>query len=282
MGTVTGMLTQARKLLGTTEHPAGSNHNGVTTWYGFDGAWCDMSVSYEAAHSDNVAAIGGKFAYVPAHMAWGRAKYGIHHGSVPPAGAVVGYRWDRAKGTTSCDHVGICEKNNGDGTFYSLEGNIGDAFRREHRDLTYVSCWFMPKYDNTPSSEDDMPNYVSLGMKKAQTVKSGQAKTAVFDVEYSDKAKSHADGTFPGVLSGGKNGAQFVIEVDASGVAGSMRLVETDPAKKYAVTKAYPLRPIGVETFVGLCDPNQHLYVEVHPSADGAANVAVKAQYWNR
>ena len=162
MGTKTGMIKAARNNLGMTEHPPGSNHNAITVWYNAhiaaigDGAWCDMSVTKEAYDSGNEDAVlggdGKGFAYVPAHMAWGKAKYGIHHGSVPPAGAVVGYRWDRAKGTTNCDHVGVCEKNNGDGTFYSLEGNIGDAFRREHRDLTYVSCWFMPKYDN---EEDD-------------------------------------------------------------------------------------------------------------------------------
>lgn len=67
MGTAAGMISQARALLGTTEQPPGSNHNLVTVWYGFDGPWCDMSISYEAGHSDNLPAVFGKFAYTVAH-----------------------------------------------------------------------------------------------------------------------------------------------------------------------------------------------------------------------
>ncbi|MEW2623184.1 hypothetical protein [Streptomyces sp. NPDC048106] len=46
MGTARGMIAAARKPLGTAEHPPGSNHNTVTSWYGFTGQWCDMSISY--------------------------------------------------------------------------------------------------------------------------------------------------------------------------------------------------------------------------------------------
>jgi hypothetical protein len=37
MGNAAGMIAQARELLGTTEHPPGSNHNLVTEFFGFDG-----------------------------------------------------------------------------------------------------------------------------------------------------------------------------------------------------------------------------------------------------
>ncbi|BBC97669.1 hypothetical protein SRO_6493 [Streptomyces rochei] len=37
MGNVQGMLATARSLLGTTEHPPGSNRNVITKWYGFTG-----------------------------------------------------------------------------------------------------------------------------------------------------------------------------------------------------------------------------------------------------
>lgn len=128
--------------------------------------------------------------------------------------------------------------------------------------------------------ETDMPQYVSLGQKAAQPVKKGATENAVFDIEYSDASKAHADGPHPGILSGGKNGAQFVIEVDASG-PGSFRLIEVDPARQYAISKTYPMRSGGA-TYVGVCDAGQHLYVELHPSADGVMNTAVKAQYWER
>ncbi|MEV5729068.1 hypothetical protein AB0N50_25090 [Streptomyces pharetrae] len=61
------MLTAARKLLGVRENPPGSNNNVVTRWYGLRGPWCNMAVSYAAAHSDNLAVTGGKFAYAVAH-----------------------------------------------------------------------------------------------------------------------------------------------------------------------------------------------------------------------
>ncbi len=89
MGTAAGMIEQARELLRnrTREHPPGSNHNQVTEWYGFDGPWCNMSISFEAAHSGNLPAIFGKFAYTVAHAeafrSHGRWHYGL--GGARPA-----------------------------------------------------------------------------------------------------------------------------------------------------------------------------------------------------
>ena len=68
MGTAAGMIEQARLLLGTGEHPPGSNHNQLTDWYGVGNTpWCDIAISFEAGHSDNLAAIGWKFAWTVAH-----------------------------------------------------------------------------------------------------------------------------------------------------------------------------------------------------------------------
>src|SRR2546429_175617 len=82
------MLDQARRLLGTGEYPPGSNHNFVTVWYGVDAPWCDMAVSYAAAHSDNLAAVVGKYAWTvghaPAVQPAGRWHYGPRGG--PPRG----------------------------------------------------------------------------------------------------------------------------------------------------------------------------------------------------
>ena len=69
MGTAAGMIEQARLLLGLGEEPPGSNHNRVTKWYGIDAPWCNMAISFEAGHSANLDAIGGKFAWTVAH-AW--------------------------------------------------------------------------------------------------------------------------------------------------------------------------------------------------------------------
>jgi hypothetical protein len=290
-GTAAAMVAAAVALLGLGEHPA--NHNYVTVWYNAniarigDGPWCDMGVTYEAGHSGNLDAVcdGPRrgFAYTPAHAEDFRRRGLWHaglHGIRP--GDIVFFNWSRRKGIGDVEHVGIVEHKYADGTVATVECNISDACRREHRDATFVVGYGRPPY-NAQQQEDDMPEYVSLGMKKAQPVKAATPARATFDVEYSDTGKAHADGSFPGILSGGKNGTQFVIEVDASGSAGgSMRLIETDPAKDYAISKTYPMRSLGSETFVGLCDAGQHLYVELHPAVDGDANVVAKAQYWHR
>jgi lysozyme len=130
------------------------------------------------------------------------------------------------------------------------------------------------------NQEDDVPQYVSLSQKSAQAVRNGVPARVVFDVENSDRGGAHADGAFPGILSGGKSGAQFVAEVDVAGAA-AVRLIEVDPAKQYAITKTYPLR-VGPATFVGWCDAGMHLYAELHPTADGLASATVRAQYWER
>lgn len=159
MGYVNSLIAAGRKLLGTTEHPPGSNHNFITEWYNAnvdrigDGAWCDMSVTYEAWHSDNQAAIGGGFAYVPAHAEWFRAHGRWHYGiSGIKSGDVVFFEWSGRR-TTNADHVGVVERVLSDGTIYTLEGNIADAFRREHRDGTYVAGYGRPFYD---TEEDDL------------------------------------------------------------------------------------------------------------------------------
>jgi peptidoglycan hydrolase-like protein with peptidoglycan-binding domain len=139
MGTVAGMLTQARKLLGTKENPPGSNHNLVTTWYGFDGAWCDMSVSYEAGHSDNLSAMMGKFAYTVAHAQAfktnGRWHYGL--GGIR-AGDIVFFDWSGGGNIGGIDHVGLVEAVHSNGTITTLEGNTSDEFRRRVRSACVV------------------------------------------------------------------------------------------------------------------------------------------------
>lgn len=290
-GTAAAMVAAAVALLGTTEHPDGSNHNDVTLEYNReiapspvgDGPWCDMGVSVEANRSGNIDAVCGGprrgFAYTPAHAAdfqrRGLWTYGLH--GIQP-GDVVFFSWSRGKSINDIEHVGLVEHVYDDGSVATIECNIGNACRREHRDGTYVVGYGRPPY-TAQQQEDDMPEYVSLGLSKPQPVKAGQAARVTFDTEYSDRGGAHADGAYPGILSGGPHKTQFVatVEVPASGVA--WRLIETDPKKNYAVSKTYPLRT-GPFTETGWVEPGQHLYVELHPSADGAVNVATKVTYW--
>jgi len=261
--------------IGTGEHPLGSNHTIYSLWG--DGAWCFYFQSYGFKHLGALDLIYGAHGYVPDFKGIFQP-HGEFHTSSPRAGDLVAFDFNRSGDP---EHIGMVEKVISGSVIQTIEGNTSDKVMRRTRSRSYVYGYATPKYGSSSPQEDDMPDYVSLGMKAAQKFTAGKAEHAVFDVEYSDKSKLHADGPHPGILSGGKNGAMFNIEVDASG-AGTMRLIEVDPAKKYAISKEYPLRPLGVETFVGLCDANQHLYVEVHPSADGPVNVAAKALRWAR
>jgi peptidoglycan hydrolase-like protein with peptidoglycan-binding domain len=141
------MIAAARALLGTTEQPPGSNHNQVTVWYGFDGAWCDMAVSYEAGHSDNLPAIFGKFAYTVAHAEafqnHGRWHYGL--GGARP-GDVVFFDWSGTRAIANIDHVGLIEAVHSGGTITTLEGNTSDGFYRRLRNSACVVGYGRPAY----------------------------------------------------------------------------------------------------------------------------------------
>ncbi|HXM56527.1 MAG TPA: peptidoglycan-binding protein [Candidatus Dormibacteraeota bacterium] len=157
MGTVEGMLAQARALLGLGEDPPGSNHNKVTAWYGFDGAWCDMAISYEAGHSDNLAACMGKFAYTVAHAeafrAHGRWHYGL--GGIRP-GDVVFFDWSGTRVIGNIDHVGLVEAVHSDGTITTLEGNTSNMFLRRRRNGSVVVGYGRPAYgDAAPMPSSD-------------------------------------------------------------------------------------------------------------------------------
>ncbi|HXM55070.1 MAG TPA: peptidoglycan-binding protein [Candidatus Dormibacteraeota bacterium] len=157
MGTVAGMLSVARSLIGTLENPPGSNHNFITSWYGFDGPWCDMAVSYEAGHSDNLAAIFGKFAYTVAHaqafVSHGRWHYGL--GGARP-GDVVFFDWGGSRTIGNIDHVGLIEAVHSDGTITTLEGNTSNGFYRRLRNSSVVVGYGRPAYgDSAPMPPTD-------------------------------------------------------------------------------------------------------------------------------
>ena len=150
MGTAAGMITQARALLGVAEDPPGSNRNKVTRWYGLEGAWCDMSISFEAAHSGNLEAVLGKFAWTVAHAkafrAAGRWHFGL--GGARP-GDIVFFDWSGSRSIDKIDHVGLVEAAHADGTITTLEGNTSDRFQRRRRNAACVVGYGRPAYDGS-------------------------------------------------------------------------------------------------------------------------------------
>jgi peptidoglycan hydrolase-like protein with peptidoglycan-binding domain len=221
------MLAQARALLGLGESPPGSNHNKITTWYGFDDAWCDMSISYEAAHSDNLAAMMGKFAYTVAHAQAfknaGRWHYG--RGGIRP-GDVVFFDWNGSGSISRIDHVGLVEAVRSNGTIVTLEGNTSNKFLRRVRSSCIVG-YGRPAYGDAKPlpSGDGMLRVGSTGnaVKKLQSnlntvMKSGLSVDGQFGPAteaavkaFQSKYKLEVDGIFgpasaammKGALAGG-------------------------------------------------------------------------------
>lgn len=147
MGSREGMLDQMRALLGLGEYPPGSNRNKVTEWYPMVGPWCDMAISYAAAHSDNLSAVGGRYAYTVWHaqkfQSMGRWHYGI--GGIR-SGDIVFFDWSGTRRVNAIDHVGIVEAVHSDGTVTTIEGNTSDMCMRRKRTSAYIVGYGRPAY----------------------------------------------------------------------------------------------------------------------------------------
>lgn len=144
---IAAVLNRLRSALGTAETPDGSNHNFITEWYNANvakignGPWCEMTVTWAMWTGGAKALKKGR-----AYTVWG-AEDGVHqengsswHSGTAgmQAGDQVYYDWSGSKSISKIDHTGVAEKINGDGTFYTLEGNTSNHLQRKLRDGKYV------------------------------------------------------------------------------------------------------------------------------------------------
>lgn len=158
------MLAEARKDLGLVGRP---NH--ITREYAkahgneyLDAPWCDMSVTHWAHRSDNTAAVlpQGDRAYTVTHALDGRALGRWHAGTADnirrfaQPGAIVFFDWGGSDSIGNIDHVGVVERNLGDGRVQTIEGNTGDACKRRVRGPSVIAGFWNPDYSK---QEDDMP-----------------------------------------------------------------------------------------------------------------------------
>lgn len=130
--------------------------------------------------------------------------------------------------------------------------------------------------------QTDMPEYLSVSRREPETGGPGE-RTLHFDVTFDDSGKlRNPDKATPGICDGGRHGAMFVADLNfAAAAAGTAWLVEVDPQKDWAVTKAYPRHPIGAPfTVAGCVSPGQHLWVRVE-CPEGVAGTA-RVLYWPR
>lgn len=163
MGTVSGMLAQARATLGLGESPAGSNHNKITAWYNDEiarignGPWCAMAVTYWAGHSGNLGTIFAGKGVGYAYTVWFAEKFqkeGRWHprlAGIKP-GDVVFFDWSGTRQIDRIDHVGVVEHVSG-GIIYTIEGNKADRCVRVARDSTYIVGYGRPAYSESSPSK---------------------------------------------------------------------------------------------------------------------------------
>ncbi|MER7503378.1 CHAP domain-containing protein [Nonomuraea pusilla] len=85
--------------------------------------WCAMFVSWVGEQAGMRSTVGWD-AYTITYAKWFQANK--HWGDTPKPGAVVFFSW-HGKSVDSIDHVGIVEKDNGDGTISTVEGNTGNG-----------------------------------------------------------------------------------------------------------------------------------------------------------
>lgn len=122
-------LAEARRWLGSTETPPGSNIAlPFTLWYGWRGwgaPWCAVFVSYclQRAGSKAVKPSEERWAYCPYVVRDARAgRYGLRQVSwlEARAGDLVLFDWDN---DGIADHIGFFDRKVGVATFSTVEGN---------------------------------------------------------------------------------------------------------------------------------------------------------------
>jgi hypothetical protein len=145
-------LEEARRHIGVKESPPSSNRTPFGRWFGIDGVkWCNVFVSYcFGVGADYTICAGFKGAgvyakgctYVPTTEAWLRAT-GMWIGrGTPQAGDIAIFNWDGGEP----DHIGIVERDLGNGSFVCVEGNTssdddsdGGAVERRTRRVSQVN-----------------------------------------------------------------------------------------------------------------------------------------------
>jgi hypothetical protein len=156
MAGASDMVAKARKTIGLGEP------NYIQTWYeakvgynlGGNWAWCDAAVSYWAYHSGNEKAVcpKGPRAYTVYHAQDGK-NLGLWYSGTAAnlkahakPGAIIFFDWSGSNSIGAIDHVGIVEKNLGDGRVQTIEGNTGNACRRRVRGPGETAGFFNPRY----------------------------------------------------------------------------------------------------------------------------------------
>lgn len=145
MSGANAMVAEAEKWLGTGEP------NALQRWWSSaahdqNWPWCDISVSYWAAHSGNDSVVG-KFAYTVAHAQWFRDR-GQWHSDVAGIrrGDIVFFDWSGTNNLAAIDHVGLVTGTGAGGAVYTIEGNTANVCARRVRYAASIAGYGRPSH----------------------------------------------------------------------------------------------------------------------------------------
>ncbi|MGV9375488.1 CHAP domain-containing protein [Nonomuraea sp. NPDC003707] len=156
------VLALAKSQVGITENAAGGGTK-FQRWYAgsqraaetiardggsradyLNAAWCAMFVSWVGEQTGARSQIGWD-AWTVAHAKWFQANH--RFGTEAKPGAIVYFSWSGSKNLNDIKHVGFVEKDNGDGTISTVEGNTGNGKVEERvRPKSQVVGYGYPQY----------------------------------------------------------------------------------------------------------------------------------------
>ena len=166
MATAKEILAVARRELGYTESPAGSNRTKYGKWFGLDGQpWCMMFVQWVFSSEGAAALLPARTASCGAFMRSAQAAGRWVTGGYQPGDVVI---YDFPGNNVKTDHCGIVEQLAGGGIM-AIEGNTGtgnDAdggqVQRRIRSNKVILGAFRPDYDIEEKEDEDVVTYKYL------------------------------------------------------------------------------------------------------------------------
>lgn len=232
--TAAAMLAAARKTLGLAGRP-----NVVTRDYAsrhgdafLDAPWCAMSVTRWARESGNAAAVlpEGDRAYVVWHAEDGK-RLGLWRAGTAASieryakpGAIVFFDWGGTDSISRADHVGVVERNLGDGRVQTIEGNSGDVCKRRVRGAGVIAGFWNPRYAAKPANQ----NATEVMVKKLPVLREGDHGWHVKTMHYLLLARDYAgldgvdDTVFTPAHTAGVKGLQAAAGLKQDGVVGPL------------------------------------------------------------